>query len=33
VLALGDGKLAKRLEAWRQRQAEAVPEAPEDGKG
>src|SRR5215813_14551435 len=33
VLALGDGKLAKRLEAWRQRQTEAVPETPEDGKG
>src|SRR5260370_13226642 len=32
VLALGDGEVAKRLEAWRQRQSEAVPEAPEDGK-
>src|SRR6516165_6348002 len=33
VLALGDGELATRLEAWRQRQTEAVPETPEDGKG
>ena len=32
VLALGDGEVAKRLEAWRQRQSEAVPETPEDGK-
>src|SRR5260370_25927182 len=32
VLPLGDGEVAKRLEAWRQRQSEAVPEAPEDGK-
>src|SRR6266403_727101 len=32
VLALHDGELAKRLEAWRQRQTEAVPETPEDGK-
>jgi 5-(carboxyamino)imidazole ribonucleotide mutase len=32
VLALADGELAKRLEAWRQRQTEAVPETPEDGK-
>ena len=32
VLALADGELAKRLEAWRQRQTEAVPETPEEGK-
>jgi 5-(carboxyamino)imidazole ribonucleotide mutase len=32
VLALADGELAKRLEAWRQRQTEAVPETPEDSK-
>ena len=32
VLALADGELAKRLEAWRQRQTDAVPETPEDGK-
>ena len=32
VLALGDGKLAKRLDAWRRRQAEAVAEKPADGK-
>src|SRR5438034_11849534 len=32
VLALGDGEVAKRLEAWRQRQSEAVPETPDDGK-
>ena len=32
VLALADGELATRLEAWRQRQTEAVPETPEDGK-
>src|SRR5262249_31932724 len=32
VLALGDGELAKRLEAWRQRQSESVPETPEDGE-
>src|SRR5262249_40612371 len=32
VLALGDGEVARRLEAWRQRQSEAVPETPEDGK-
>src|SRR5216683_3115916 len=32
VLALADPALAERLEAWRQRQTEAVPETPEDGK-
>jgi 5-(carboxyamino)imidazole ribonucleotide mutase len=32
VLALGDGELAKRLEAWRQRQTDAVAEKPTDGK-
>src|SRR5262245_22936264 len=32
VLALGDGELAKRLDAWRQRQSEAVPEIPVDAK-
>jgi 5-(carboxyamino)imidazole ribonucleotide mutase len=31
VLALNDADLAKRLEAWRQRQAAAVPEVPVDG--
>jgi 5-(carboxyamino)imidazole ribonucleotide mutase len=31
VLALNDADLAKRLDAWRQRQAEAVPEVPVDG--
>ena len=30
VLALGDAKLAKRLEAWRKKQTEAVAEHPED---
>jgi phosphoribosylcarboxyaminoimidazole (NCAIR) mutase len=30
VLALSDAELAKRLDAWRQRQAESVPETPED---
>ncbi len=30
VLALSDGKLAKRLEAWRKKQTDAVAEAPED---
>jgi len=30
VLALQDPALARRLEAWRQRQSEAVPESPED---
>src|SRR5262247_1548882 len=32
VLALGDGELAKRLDAWRQRQSESIPEVPVDGK-
>jgi 5-(carboxyamino)imidazole ribonucleotide mutase len=32
VLALSDAELAKRLDAWRQRQAESVPETPEDVK-
>src|SRR5215475_5852917 len=32
VLALTDSALADRLEAWRRRQTEAVPETPEDGK-
>jgi 5-(carboxyamino)imidazole ribonucleotide mutase len=32
VLALSDAEVAKRLEAWRERQSEAVPETPEDGK-
>jgi 5-(carboxyamino)imidazole ribonucleotide mutase len=30
VLALSDSKLAKRLEAWRKKQTEAVAETPED---
>ena len=30
VLALSDGKLAKRLETWRKKQSDAVAEAPED---
>jgi 5-(carboxyamino)imidazole ribonucleotide mutase len=30
VLALNDGKLAKKLEAWRKQQTEAVAETPED---
>jgi 5-(carboxyamino)imidazole ribonucleotide mutase len=30
VLALNDAKLAKRLEAWRKQQTEAVADAPED---
>jgi 5-(carboxyamino)imidazole ribonucleotide mutase len=30
VLALNDAKLAKRLEAWRKQQTEAVAETPED---
>jgi 5-(carboxyamino)imidazole ribonucleotide mutase len=30
ILALEDGELAKRLEAWRARQTAAVPEAPKD---
>jgi 5-(carboxyamino)imidazole ribonucleotide mutase len=32
VLALSDEDLAKRLEAWRQRQTAAVPERPPDAK-
>jgi 5-(carboxyamino)imidazole ribonucleotide mutase len=32
ILALSDGEVARRLEAWRARQTEAVPETPEDGK-
>jgi 5-(carboxyamino)imidazole ribonucleotide mutase len=32
VLALSDAELARRLDAWRQRQAESVPETPEDVK-
>jgi 5-(carboxyamino)imidazole ribonucleotide mutase len=32
VLALSDEALAKRLEDWRQRQTDAVPERPTDGK-
>jgi 5-(carboxyamino)imidazole ribonucleotide mutase len=32
VLALSDEDLAKRLDAWRQRQSEAVPETPDDAK-
>ena len=32
VLALSDGELAQRLDAWRQRQADAVPETPQDIK-
>jgi 5-(carboxyamino)imidazole ribonucleotide mutase len=32
VLALGDEDLAKRLDAYRQRQADAVPEKPDDSK-
>jgi 5-(carboxyamino)imidazole ribonucleotide mutase len=32
VLALGDDDLAKRLDAYRQRQADAVPEKPDDSK-
>jgi len=30
VLALSDAELGKRLDAWRQRQAESVPETPKD---
>jgi 5-(carboxyamino)imidazole ribonucleotide mutase len=30
VLALTDEKLARRLEAWRKQQTDAVAEAPED---
>jgi 5-(carboxyamino)imidazole ribonucleotide mutase len=32
VLALADEELAKRLDAWRQRQSDAVPEVPDDSK-
>jgi 5-(carboxyamino)imidazole ribonucleotide mutase len=32
VLALADEELAKRLDAWRQRQSESVPEIPDDSK-
>jgi len=32
VLALADSEVAQRLEAWRHRQTEAVPEKPDDGK-
>jgi 5-(carboxyamino)imidazole ribonucleotide mutase len=32
VLALSDDELAKRLDAWRQRQSESVPEIPDDSK-
>src|ERR671924_1193902 len=32
VLALTDAELGKRLDAWRQRQAESVPETPDDVK-
>jgi 5-(carboxyamino)imidazole ribonucleotide mutase len=32
VLALGDDELAKRLDAWRKRQSEQVPETPVDSK-
>jgi 5-(carboxyamino)imidazole ribonucleotide mutase len=32
ILALADGEVARRLEAWRARQTEAVPETPEDVK-
>ena len=32
VLALSDSELAQRLDAWRQRQADAVPETPQDVK-
>jgi len=32
VLGLGDDELAKRLDAWRKRQSEQVPETPVDGK-
>jgi 5-(carboxyamino)imidazole ribonucleotide mutase len=32
VLALADDELAERLDAWRQRQADAVPETPVDDK-
>ena len=32
VLALADDEVAKRLDLWRQRQSESVPEAPDQGK-
>jgi 5-(carboxyamino)imidazole ribonucleotide mutase len=32
VLALADDELAKRLDAWRQRQSDSVPEVPDDSK-
>jgi 5-(carboxyamino)imidazole ribonucleotide mutase len=32
VLALADDEVAKRLDLWRQRQTEAVPETPDQGK-
>jgi 5-(carboxyamino)imidazole ribonucleotide mutase len=32
VLALADEEVAKRLDLWRQRQTEAVPETPDQGK-
>ena len=32
ILALSDGEVAQRLEAWRKRQTEAVPETPVDDK-
>jgi 5-(carboxyamino)imidazole ribonucleotide mutase len=32
VLALSDEELAQRLDAWRQRQSESVPEIPDDSK-
>ena len=32
VLALADDELAKRLDDWRRRQSEAVPERPDDSK-
>ena len=32
VLALSDAELGKRLDTWRQRQAESVPETPDDVK-
>jgi 5-(carboxyamino)imidazole ribonucleotide mutase len=31
VLALSDPPLAERLESWRRRQTDAVPEQPKDG--
>jgi 5-(carboxyamino)imidazole ribonucleotide mutase len=32
VLALGDDALADRLDAWRRKQSESIPEVPVDGK-